>query len=233
MKKINILFLLLLPAAVYCSNDSTKTKKIQVGVSFSPDYCFRSLRPDADSKWIADSRDTIETAKFGYTAGANFEFKINKKLDVATGILFSDSGERTNKYSLESASSAQEPVMYSYNFHYYYLSIPLKANYYFLTGKVGFYLTAGVSANFFLGQKTTAITGFGNSVSRTDAKTDAGFSKVNLGMIAGCGVKYAISKNTELRAEPVYRRSLTSIIDAPVKTYLYSVGLNVGIYFNL
>jgi hypothetical protein len=190
------------------------------------------LKPDEDSKWIADIRDTLEIAKFGYSVGANFVYKINKKIDVETGILFSDQGERTKKYALEDVPSGQEPVMYSFNFHHYYLNVPLKANYYILTGKLKFYVTAGISANVFLSQKVTSITSFGNSDSRTTSKNNSGFSRINLAVLAGCGIKYPINSKANLKIEPVYMRSVTSIINAPVKSYLYSFGMNIGIFYN-
>lgn len=230
-----------MPLTVFClcnesvklSSDSSKEKKMEIGVSFSPDYCFRKLKPDADSKWIADSRDTLEIPKFGFSVGANFIFKINKKLALETGVLFSDRGEQTKKYSLENVPSGQKPIMYSYNFHDYYIDIPIKVNYYFLSGKLKFYVTAGISAGFFINQKTTSITSFGNSDSKTTSKVDPGFSKVNLAALAGCGIKYPMNNKTNLKIEPLYMRSITPIINAPVKVYLYSAGLNIGIYYNL
>lgn len=233
MKKTIILILILLPVVLYCSTDSTKSKKIAIGISFSPDYCFRTLKPDANSKWIADSRDTMEIPKIGYTTGINLEFKINKKISFFTGILFSDSGEKTKKNSLENVPTGQKPIKHSYNFHYYYLNIPIKTNYHILTGKFKLYLTAGISANVFLTQKTTSITIYGNSESKINSKIDSGFSRINIAMLAGCGISYPINNKAVIMIEPVYRRSIISVINAPIKGYLYSAGLNIGLYYNL
>ncbi len=233
MKKIITFLVIVLPFVTSGQTDTIKRKKIELGISFSPDYAYRTLKADADSKAITDYRDTAEVAKFGYTTGINAAFKLNKKWNVEAGVLFSDNGQRIKKYSLESVPYGQQAVTYAYNFHYYYLNIPVKADYFIVTGKLKFYVTAGVSANIFLSENITAINGYGNSESKKTTKVDPGFSRVNLGMLAGCGIRYPIGKRTDLLVEPIYRRSLTSIIDAPVKGYLYSAGLNIGIYYNL
>jgi len=95
------------------------------------------------------------------------------------------------------------------------------------------YVMAGVSANFFLGQKITTISTHANSNDRTSVTGNPGFSTFNLAMIAGCGIKYPLSKKANIKIEPVYRRSLTPIMDAPVKSYLYSAGINFGIFYEL
>ncbi|MCX6296038.1 MAG: outer membrane beta-barrel protein [Bacteroidetes bacterium] len=237
MKKTIIFLLLLLPLTVFCSDndtakissDSIKTNKMELGMSFSPDFCFRKLKPAADSKWIADIRDTLEVPKFGYTVGANFTFKVNNKIDLETGVFFSDSGEKTKKYSLVDVPSGQKAIKYSCNFHDYYLNIPVKVNYYFLIHKLNFYLTAGISANIFVYQKTTLITSYGNSDSKTTSKSTPGFSRVNIAVLAGFGIKYPVTNKINLKIEPLYMHSATSIIKAPIKTYFYSLGVNVGI----
>lgn len=241
MKKIIILLLVLFPVTVFCmvrdstntNTDSTKSKRLEMRISFSPDYCFRKLKPDADSKWIADVRDTLEIPKFGYTVGFGFAYKINKKISVEAGVLFSDKGERTKKYILENVPSGQHATEYSFNFHNYYLDIPVKANYFILTGKLKLYVTAGVSVNVFLNQKITSITTFANSDKRTTSKNDQGFSRINLAYLGGVGIVYPINTKTTLNIEPIYSRSITSIINAPVKSYLYSMGINIRLCFNL
>jgi hypothetical protein len=94
-------------------------------------------------------------------------------------------------------------------------------------------LTAGLSANIFLYQKTTFFTHHQNSDTKVSTRSNDGFSPLNISALAGCGINYPVSPKTTLLIEPIYRRSINSIIDAPVKSYLYSIGMNVGILFNL
>jgi len=242
MKRFFIILLLLLPFALFCdtsdstiATDSNKTKKFEIGITFSPDYCFRKLKTDTESKWIADIRDTLETGKFGYTTGLNVVYNINKKFSVAAGVLFSDKGKRTKKYSLGNFNSANAPISNTYIYHYHSIDIPIKANYYILTEKIRFFITAGVSTTIFIAQKTTSKLEYRerNPEKSSSTNTSSAFTKINFSVIAGLGIDCAITDKFNFKMEPLYRRSITSIINAPIKEYLYSAGLNIGIYYKL
>ena len=239
MKKIKLLLLLTLPLGGYAAtdstavNDSAKVKKWELGLAFSPDYCYRKLKASADAAWISEARDSMEIAKFGYTTGISLACKLNPKIYIETGLLFSDSGEKTKKIATEEVPFGQKAVEYSFNHHFYYLDVPLRVDYAFLNGKLKFYALAGISANFLLSQKNTTITNFANNVTRETSAKNTSFSKFNLAVIAGCGIKYPLNKKATLKAEPIFRYAMTSVIDAPVKSYLYSAGVNIGFFYNL
>ena len=242
-----LLLLFLLPVILFCQTndsikmkdspkikDSTKTGKFEIGISFSPDYSYRTLKTDASNQLIKDTRDTLESAKFGYSAGINVAYHFNKKLVIEAGLLFSDKGEKTKKVAFVDVPQGQDPIYYSYKYNYYYLDIPLKADYYILTGKLKLYVTAGVSGNIFLIQKTTELQGHNNSdYQKTTSTFNPGFNRLNIAVIAGAGINLKMSDKLNLKLEPIYRRSITSVINAPVKTYLYSAGINIGIYYKL
>jgi len=239
MKRLFIL-LAIFPLTAFCQNkDSIGTKKISIGLTFSPDYCYRTLKPDASVKWVASGRDTLEIPKFGYTTGLNFALHINKRIALEAGFLFSDKGEKTKKYSLIwiTPSGQPDPTLPTKNtfiYHYIYLDIPIKADYYILTNRTKFYITAGVSPNIFITQKTTSILEYsdGNSNTTTSSRRN-GFDKINLTVIAGFGFAYDLTKRIYFKLEPIYRRSISTIIDAPIKGYLYSAGLNAGVYVKI
>jgi len=54
---------------------------------------------------------------------------------------------------------------------------------------------------------------------------------INILMLAGLGVEYSIFDKISLHLEPIYRRSLTSINSDPMKFYLWSIGVNAGMYY--
>ncbi len=214
--------------------DTTKTSKFEIGCSVSPGYGYRKLKADAESNDIKQIRDTLEVARFGYTAGINVKYRFNNKIGIETGILYSDKGEKTKRTSFEDVPSGQKVIYYTYKYHYHYLDIPLKVNYYFFTGKVKLYVTAGISTNIFINKKTTLLKGHDKTDwEKTNSKTTTGFNRFNFALLAGAGINYKISDKLNLKAEPMYSRSLTSIINAPVKEYLYSYGLSIGIYRKL
>ena len=235
MKKL-IIFLLLFSffASFGKTTDSVKVMKFQIGISFSPDYSYRNIISDANNKSIKDMRDSLEVPKLGYTTGINLAYHLNKKIVLETGILFSDKGEKTKKISLADAPSGQLPFYYIYDYHYYYIDIPLKANYYIISGKCKVYVAAGISTNIFLVQKTTLLQGHNNNdYQKTSSAFSPGFNKFNFGLLAGAGISCKMTDKLDFKAEPIYTRSITSIINAPIKSYLYSAGLNIGIYYKL
>ena len=57
MKKLVVIVLSALPLLGFSQEaaDSLKKKKLEIGITFSPDMAYRTLRPDAASKDIADT----------------------------------------------------------------------------------------------------------------------------------------------------------------------------------
>ncbi len=232
-----------------CQNpDSTKTKRFSIGLVFSPDYCYRTLKPDGASmsQSIARQRDSTETGRTGFTTGLSFLFQMNKRFTLETGIQYSDKGEQTkdmvlnfgsniaprNGFAYSGGSGASNPVSANFVYHYNYIDIPLKANYYLLTRRFKLFASAGLSVNVFLNERNNLVEKYSDGSSSSSSSTSSnGLSRINLAFVAGLGVSYSISNRLTIRMEPVYRRSITSIIDAPVKEYVYSIGLNTGLYY--
>jgi opacity protein-like surface antigen len=208
--------------------------KKQFGVVYSPEYSFRVLKAGNDEKALFDLRDSLEIPKFGYSAGFNFSYQITNKCMFEIGLLFSDKGERTKKHDLKNTVfiAEQDKIPATSNFvnHYYYLDIPLKFNYYLIQKKINFFLTAGISVNSFLYQKTlTTIENKDGSSKVYNTVSHPKFEKINFALIAGFGINYNLTDRHVLKLEPLYKRSITPIANAPIKSYLYSLGLNFGI----
>ncbi|HSI90924.1 MAG TPA: outer membrane beta-barrel protein [Adhaeribacter sp.] len=204
-----------------------------VGLVFSPDVCYRTLSSDADSKPIVDFRNQHEIPKFGFTTGASVIYGLNNRVLFESGLLFSDKGE-IYKSSSKSFQDPAAPVTISRNYHYYYLDVPAKVNYYVTTRRVKLFVSAGTSTNLFLGEKLRSTYEYADGrIEKKTAHNTAQFSRVNLAALAGFGVDFELADNLQARVEPIYRRSITSIINAPIKGYLYSAGVNFGVYYKL
>ena len=209
------------------STDSTAYTKLDIGFSFSPDYCYRTLKTEDADSWMGYIYDTMEVSKYGYTSGLNIAYHVNHNFSITSGILLSDKGERTKKYNVQPVNN--------YVNHFYYLDIPVKANLYlhhkkYFTSKpkkISYFLTAGFSVNVYLSTqlKTENIAGDYQMV-----KASTELSRVNLAFIAGAGLEAPLSPRWFFKLEPNYRKSITKIADAPIKKYLYSFGLNAGIF---
>jgi hypothetical protein len=225
-----------LPITFFGQNESQPTSKTQaVGFTFSPDYCYRSLKADEDFQFIVDSRNSLETPKFGFTTGFNYSMRLSKRFTFEVGVLYSEKGEKFKHTDFIPPSTYNDPALPSKilgRYHYLYLDIPVRTNFYLTNKKLKLYLTGGISPNLHLIQKTVSIMKFGDGHSTRSVTYDnVGFSRINVAFIAGLGVRYDLSEKLYLQCEPLYRRSITSIISGPIEGYLYSVGLNTGIYY--
>lgn len=231
MKQL-LLILALIPLTVFCQNTETvKDKKVSVGLTFSPDYCYAS-----SGKYFS------ELPIFGFTSGVNLAYSVHKRITLETGILLTAKGKKTT-YGLSVAYWPEGVTHYTYlyqyyadryNYHHYYVEIPLKVNFNLLTKRTKLFITAGVSPNIYVGSKSTRIREFFSEdrLERQATYYDAELIRLNLAVIAGLGFSYDLSEDLVLKIEPTYSQSLISI-DTPTKLYLHSIGLDAGLYFRL
>jgi len=212
--------------------NTDKPGKFAVGLVFSPDYCYRALTSATSS---VDWRNDIEIPKFGYTTGLSGGYRFNSKFGLEVNIQYSNKGEQTTEFELtyiDPDPIAPQKVRYVYN--YLYMDLPVKAMVYLLDKKLQFFLSAGFSTNFFIGEKVVVFYTYEDG--RTEKKSslsNSSFYRVNLAVSGSMGLGYNFGERINLRVEPIFRSSVTPIVNAPIKGYLYSLGLNVGVYYKL
>jgi hypothetical protein len=235
---IFILLLFIIPFFAF-SQDSGKTRKFSVGLNFSPDYGYRTLKTDnlTLNQLIINFRNEREKPKLGYTTGLTFNYYMNKRISFETGLLFSDKGEMFEWIDAPfSTVSNPEPigVNININYHYYYLDIPLKTNIFLLTGQTKIYLSGGISTNIFISHVSNYSIEFPDGQVKKDSRiSNENFLPVNFTALGGFGISYDIKERYIIKLEPTLRYPLHSIIDAPIKSYLYSAGLNLGLSYKL
>jgi hypothetical protein len=195
--------------------------KFDFGFSVSPDYCYRLLKAETSDTWMKNMYDTSEIARVGYTAGVQLVYHHNEKLFFSTGLFFSDRGERTRKYLI--------PAVNNYINHYYYLSIPLRANYYLIQKKIKLFLSAGVSADVYL--KSFSVIEFGDAGETKTLGLSSEISRLNLMVNAGFGIDCPITDRWYFKLQPDYRMSITPVSDSPIKKYFISAGVNMGFFY--
>ena len=224
--KQRITLLILICSYVICgqTTDSLKQKKHHIGFSLSPDYCFRKVKSNVENNWIKEAFDTLEVGKLGYTFGITYQYALRKKIDLVSGLLFSDKGEKTRK------QYTSTPTPFNYNNHFYYLDIPILFKYNFLDKKIKLFASAGVSCNIFLTHRMTQITGYTSDDVKVNNYSKTGISPINFAMIGSVGLECPLTNKWSFKLEPTYRRSVSSFSKAPIKKYLYSVGLNFGFF---
>jgi hypothetical protein len=240
LKKTLLVILCLAPLALFCQlSGFSKAKKFAIGLVYSPDFCYRIATADASYRSTRDFYNTVEIPKFGYTTGLNFLWQLNKKFSLEAGALYSDKGYQTKQEPLSNGlyggnfvNQPDNAVSGSFVYHIQFLDIPLKVNYYLLRTGVKLFLSGGLSTNIFLGEKDTYTVTYGDGHTTTRELTPYSTpSAINLSVVAGIGISFHISRQLLVRIEPVYRQSLTPLSYSPIKYYLYSAGLNTGLYY--
>ena len=235
--KLLISLLLILPLTALCQKkDTIRTGKISIGLSFSPDYCYRYLSAQESAKWIANHRDSIENPMFGYTAGINAAYRLNKRITFEAGFLFSDRGEKYT-YDFSNAHPINPndpflPIFSTVRNHYYYIDIPIKVNVNLISKRSKFYIFAGMSPNIFIKSRRVTINEFSNGQTRRSIDNiGQPFSKINFNVIGGLGFSYDLIKHLYIKAEPIFRLSLNKLASTPIKQYEYSAGINIGLFY--
>lgn len=215
MKKLVFCLLFFLPITLFSQESvSPKFKKFELGYSYSADYSYRNIKSNETNRDIINLYDTIESAKYGYTTGINGTYFKSNKLSFSLGCLLSDKGEKSELFINSTIIKLKN--------HYYYLDIPIKANYYFLKENNKFYVTAGISSNIFL---FSTISNFSNEKA---GKNNINLNTVNFAALGGVGFDFSLSDSWHFKSELLYRHSLQPIMDSPIKRSLFSIGLNFG-----
>lgn len=237
-KIVSIFFLILLISLGKAQAERYNSKKkFSFGFSFSPDYTYRTLKSNIDEIDFIDMRNETESARFGFTGGLTIKYQISKRLALETGLLYADRGDKMETddadYVFPDEGDPYIPDKIKTVYHYYFLGVPIKGNIYLLDKRTRVFLSGGVSFDFFSGSKTKQIAYYnGKKDVKSFSEEGVDFNNINLMGLAGFGIEYRLSKNYELRFEPIVRYSFSSLTSySDIQTHLYSVGANIVIYF--
>jgi hypothetical protein len=236
-KILKSIVFLIIPVTSFCSErDSIKSDRFQLGGIYSPEVGYRTLKTDREHSWLKEGQDNMDVPKFGYSAGIHFGCKLYTKLSLEVQALYSDKGSRTKESVIENKAAVDylEKIAYkgSVISNYRYLDFPVKLNYFLCTGKVKLFVTAGVSINAFLNKQTLSFIQYQDGSNKTfNSTSTTEANKINVAALLGFGLNYNLSDHYIFRLEPVFKHSLTPLANTPVKTYLYTAGIQMGIQY--
>jgi opacity protein-like surface antigen len=235
-KKFHIVMMIFMfPLFALGQTNTGNLKRLSVGLSFEEAICFRQLNYSSSNEFIAKLRNNDERFRFGFTTGVNLRYRLNDKILIESGVLYSNTGFQTKEKELSWATpSANLANKTKTVFVFKTLALPVKANYSINISKLQTYLTAGVSFNYLLRRKTTVIDYFaaGNS-NKTSDNQNIGFKPFSFSFIGGFGINYPVSHRLFLNIEPVYRQGVSSVnTDKSSAEYLYSAGINASVFYN-
>ena len=224
--------------------DSLKTKKWAVGITYSPDFCYRVAYKGKTEAFSTNS----EKGKIGFTAGVNLLYRLMDKIGIEFGVLYSTKGQKVNTVAWDSPNGGYyDPAIPNYDeqgtmvepekhitYTYKYIEIPLKVNVYVINKRLKVFPSIGCSANIFTGKTTKTKYILADS---SPIKTTQNFQRKNIpstefALLLGVGLSYDINKNIFVKLEPSYRTFIRPLVDGPVSGTLYSIGANAGVYLN-
>ncbi len=230
------LIIVVLPFLLIAQNAE---KRFSIGVSFSPDYAYRVLKTDASHEWMLDVNNEYSSPILGYTSGLILKYRLNGKLALESGVKLLAKGEKmvVNKRDLVGIDTDVNydmavPDKSKTVYHYQYLGIPVKFNYYFLRTKVQMFISSGISTDFFLSGKTKSVLEFKDRTEKETYDLDYDFNKINFTGLVGIGLETNIAQNLQFRCEPVCRYTFSPLVNAPLKEHLYSLGMNIVLFAN-
>jgi hypothetical protein len=232
--------LLLISVNVFGQTDNNidKPKKFQIGFSFSPDICYRSLI-NQEGSWqdgeIIKVRNSIEIPNIGYHAGLSFGYNFKKWLGLEIGVQLSNNRYATKYIVLHPlVPEPGLPEKLKNYYDKYYIDIPLKINFMAGNKKLHFFSGIGFSADLFIQENLLIIYKYSDgSTKKLRQKQVDLYKKMVLSVIAEAGMEYSISKRFSLRIVPVFRYNILNIINTPITSRLWSGGLNIGFYVGL
>ncbi|TAD92816.1 MAG: PorT family protein [Bacteroidetes bacterium] len=242
MKHLTVILSILTAFSSYGQGNTKETKtvdfkSIQIGINFSPNVSYRTLKNNdgrSSSNFVVDQMNKTETAKFGYNAGLNVCFNLQKFIGLETGIQYSNQGYQTKKQTLtfeQPNPSSPKQAKFIYDFHY--IDIPVKVNFTFGEQKIRLFTSLGVTTNIFIKQTQTSFLYYGDRSNTENSETNFNYNRINISPAISAGIDYKINSSMNLRVEPTFRYGVLKTIDTPVTAYLYSGGLNISYYFGL
>ncbi|MCW3126080.1 MAG: hypothetical protein JWO03_1738 [Bacteroidetes bacterium] len=247
MRTFLLLCALVSSPLIYASQDVVapviKRHRLFIGISVSPDLCYRTLSyPSSYTNYEAYRN---EIPKCGVTAGVQLIYAFPKLIELQAGILYSDKGYQT-PIGTDWASGNGHPGIFRqkwvYDFHY--LDIPLRVN--FLAGKkkIRFCGGIGLTTNIFLTETSVYTEHYENGDLITKRHYTLKNKPVDLSPLVSAGIDCRIRDRSHIRIEPTFTHNILNTADSivwpfsdkrnpSVKEYYWSVGLNLSYYFGL
>ncbi|NVO21458.1 MAG: hypothetical protein HXX13_17285 [Bacteroidetes bacterium] len=235
-----IILLAFIPMTSFCQEVKNHLPgKLRLGIQFSPNYCYRSLKStDSNGSSLISFRNNNEIPKISFRTGIAGILDLNSRLSIRSGLLFSNYGYNGRSSDLVYQDSLYVdtpiPVSFRQNEAFLYMIIPAKIDYCLLYGKLKFFISAGIETNILLTNRKKSFIGYEDGTSSISINTTRTyFHNIAFSVAGSAGIEYRIGQQLGLRVEPEYQRFITSMTNTPIKGYLYSAGLNLSLLYRL
>lgn len=240
--KMKFLFALSL---VLCINYTTgqELNKWSVGFGFSPDVCYRTLTFGGvapDQRELFRKLNDNHRLKMGVTTGFQVKYNVNEKVSLESGVLYSNKGYSAYFENLNTGNQVGPqgftgpPGTARIRYIYKYVDVPFKLNYHVLVReKLTWYLTGGFVANSYLQFKNVSLVNFPGEPRHVNTSFQhyEGLRPIDFSPFIGFGAMLNMGERTSLQLEPLFRHQVVPVYDAPVRMYLWNVGVNAVVYW--
>ena len=207
------------------------SSKIALGFFYSPNLSYRNL---SQNDLVADFRDNTEVVKYGQSFGLVFLYRISHLLGLESGVNTQIRGFQTKLQDVIIAEPNPEiPDKIKTVDRFYYLGFPLKLTLYKNFKKISVIPAVGIIGNVLLHQDILFIgkTGEQTDVRKTVHTND--YRSFIITSIVGFGINWNISESIDLMITPTFQYDIVPVMDAPLNTNLWDLGINFGCLFNL
>lgn len=133
-------------------------KRLQFGASVSADYTHRVMISNKGSQgnFEVTYLNEIEAGVIRYSAGFNMAFNFGNSFSLESGLICANRGYQSNRLGTYNPNkNPANPDQLKYIRDYYFLDIPLKANFSAGKGRMKFIFGGGVVGNILLTARQT------------------------------------------------------------------------------
>jgi len=210
MKSLSLTALLIFSVLIVFGQDS----KILIGIDAGPSIT--TLRNE-------DNKDL--KSKVGYSAGVNFEYLLNEKMGIKSGLLFEKKGAKDEITLIDGEGNPTETI--DIDNQYNYLILPLLFTYR-TPGDISFYANAGP----YFGLLLSNMVYYEETDSSPGRKEDftSETNTIDIGLSIGIGTNITLSEKLMLGFDIKNNLGLTKTIGS---TKTNSLGLLIGLKYKL
>lgn len=238
MKKHILIICLLSPLFIFSQADS----RFSIGLVFSPDYNYRTLREEEIGYTDIKNRyDNLDYPVFGYTAGVHIKYALSEHLYAGSGLQYSMKGYQTHYQALAYAGPVTAvdvlPVEAKFTYTYDFIEVPLFIEYKSGTGKLHLNFSTGATVNILVNGTVTETGRYydGHTAEVGDAEAIDERRPVMISPFISAGLSWSITEKIDLSLSPVIRYAVTKINaeDDPLSEHLWNAGIQAGIFLDL
>ena len=234
MKKIFTAILLL--AMLSAVNAQNSSSRFSASVSYSPNFDSHISSGEQDSTIFIGEK----TGKFGSTASALFNISINPKLELHTGLAFTNRGYSVRDEYYYIMCMILPDIWFPANktkweYRRYDLDIPIGVKYRLWEGSPRLYVSGGLSVNIKVASMDRMVYTYewGDQIhTYNNGGITELWSRVNLSAYSGFGLEMDITPAFKFFTEPRFEINLLPLDkETEMRKRLYSIGLATGFRF--